>query len=69
MSNGYAPEEILYINKPHIGTDFLQNIVKNMREHILSLGGEVKFGTKLTTSLPFSEEAFTTNPPGHIQKV
>ncbi len=43
-----APEEILYINKPHIGTDFLQNIVKNMREHILSLGGEVKFGTKLT---------------------
>lgn len=43
-----APEEILYWNKPHIGTDRLREVVKNMREHILSLGGEVRFHTKLT---------------------
>ena len=33
-----APEEILYTNKPHIGTDRLKSVVKNMREEILSLG-------------------------------
>lgn len=43
-----AQEEILYYNKPHIGTDFLCNIVKNMREFILENGGEVRFNTKLT---------------------
>lgn len=43
-----APEEILYWNKPHIGTDRLREVVKNMRERILSLGGEVRFHTKLT---------------------
>jgi len=43
-----APETILYDNKPHIGTDRLQQVVKNMREEILSLGGEVRFQTKLT---------------------
>ena len=41
-----APEQILYINKPHIGTDNLVNIVKNMRQEIISLGGEVWFQTK-----------------------
>ena len=41
-----APEQILYINKPHIGTDNLVNIVRNMREQIISLGGEVWFQTK-----------------------
>lgn len=43
-----APEEILYINKPHIGTDILCNVVKNMREEIIRLGGDVRFGTCLT---------------------
>lgn len=38
-----APEEILYDSKPHIGTDILCKIVENMRENILSLGGEVRF--------------------------
>ena len=41
-----APEQILYINKPHIGTDNLVNIVRNMREEIVALGGEVWFETK-----------------------
>ena len=43
-----APEEILYINKPHIGTDKLQTVVKNLRQKIISLGGEVRFETALS---------------------
>lgn len=43
-----APEEIQYINKPHIGTDQLRDIVKSMREEIISYGGEVRFNTKVT---------------------
>lgn len=43
-----APEEILYLNKPHIGTDELRTVVQAMREEIISLGGEVRFRTCLT---------------------
>lgn len=43
-----APQEILYNAKPHIGTDKLRETVKNIREDIISLGGEVRFNTKLT---------------------
>lgn len=43
-----APEDILYTNKPHIGTDMLRNVICNMREEILRFGGEVHFRTKLT---------------------
>lgn len=42
-----APEEILYIGKPHIGTDILKEVVKNIRETIIKLGGEVRFNSKL----------------------
>lgn len=42
-----APKEILYLNKPHIGSDNLKNVVKNIRNEILSLGGEICFSTKL----------------------
>lgn len=43
-----APEEILYAYKPHIGTDILKTVVKNMRKGIEKLGGEVRFGSKVT---------------------
>jgi len=43
-----APEEILYQARGHIGTDNLVKIVKNFRNTIISLGGQVRFGTKLT---------------------
>ncbi|MCR5503404.1 MAG: FAD-dependent oxidoreductase, partial [Lachnospiraceae bacterium] len=43
-----APEEILYDHKPHIGTDLLKNVIRNIREEIIGLGGEVRFGEKLT---------------------
>lgn len=42
-----ANEEILYLNKPHIGTDHLREVVKKIREDIIALGGEVHFHTKL----------------------
>lgn len=42
-----APEEITYVGKPHIGTDILKEVVKNIREKIISLGGTVLFSSKL----------------------
>ncbi len=42
-----APEEILYSSKPHIGTDRLAVVVKNIRKKIESLGGEVRLECKL----------------------
>lgn len=42
-----AKEDILYSAKPHIGTDILKNVVKNIRNTIVSLGGEYKFNHKV----------------------
>ena len=41
-----APEEILWLNKPHIGSDLLRGIVVAMRNYILACGGEVLFHTR-----------------------
>jgi len=46
-----APEEILYVSKPHIGTFRLVKMVEQMRETIIALGGEIRFQTKLTDLL------------------
>ena len=43
-----AAEEILWQAKPHIGTDHLTGAVKRVRQEIESLGGEVRFGTRLS---------------------
>ncbi|WP_099190693.1 NAD(P)/FAD-dependent oxidoreductase [Tepidibacter mesophilus] len=43
-----APDEILYSHKPHVGTDILKEVVKNMRQRIIELGGEVRFDSKVT---------------------
>lgn len=42
-----APEEIAYDAKPHIGTDKLKGVVKNIRKKIVELGGEVRFECRL----------------------
>ncbi len=47
IENG-APKEIMYINKPHIGTDILRKVIINMRNKIISMGGEFRFNTCLT---------------------
>ena len=39
-----APEEILYVGKPHIGTFRLVGVVEKMRAEIEALGGEIRFG-------------------------
>lgn len=48
-----APAEILYLQKPHIGTDNLREVVKNIRREILSLGGKIYFNSQVT-DLEFS---------------
>ena len=46
-----APDEILYVAKPHIGTFRLVGVVEKMRAEIERLGGEVRFGTRLVDVL------------------
>ncbi len=43
-----APEEILYISRPHIGTFRLVGMVEAMRANIISLGGEIRFSSRVT---------------------
>ena len=42
-----APDEIMYVSKPHIGTFRLVKMVEQMRENIIALGGEYRFGCKV----------------------
>jgi len=46
-----APEEIEYISKPHLGTDVLCKIVRNIRRYILERGGEIQYSSKMTDIL------------------
>ncbi len=55
VENG-APGEILYQNKPHIGTDILANVVKSMREYIIFRGGEVRFHTQVIDLMTVEKE-------------
>ena len=43
-----APEEIRYLQKPHIGTDILRHVVKHLRMEIIRMGGEVRFCAQVT---------------------
>lgn len=64
-----AKESILYDQKPHLGTDALKHIVKNMREKIISLGGEVRFESRVTDIRVADTKMPSTNIPsnaGHI---
>jgi uncharacterized FAD-dependent dehydrogenase len=46
-----APEEIMYVSKPHIGTFRLTGVVAAMREEIIALGGEVRFESRVSDLL------------------
>ena len=46
-----AGEDILFDAKPHVGTDVLLQVVQNIRQRIISLGGEVRFGAQVTDVL------------------
>lgn len=50
-----APKEILYLSKPHVGTDLLKNVVRNMRNEIIKLGGSFMFNSKLTGINTYSD--------------
>ncbi|MCX5748810.1 MAG: dehydrogenase [Candidatus Saganbacteria bacterium] len=43
-----APDDIIFKSKPHLGTDVLCEIVKNIRKYIISKGGEINFSSKMT---------------------
>ncbi|MCE2745628.1 MAG: NAD(P)/FAD-dependent oxidoreductase [Burkholderiales bacterium] len=43
-----APEEILLVSKPHIGTFRLVKVVENMREQIIAMGGEIRFQQRVS---------------------
>lgn len=69
-----APGDILYVNKPHIGTDVLQQVVQNLRKEIIRLGGQVLFQTCLT-DLQVTEgselrlEAVTVKQEGELRQM
>lgn len=44
-----APKEIEYLSKPHIGSDKLPAVIKNLRNEILRLGGEIYYDAKVTS--------------------
>ena len=52
-----APENIEYISKPHLGTDVLCKIVRNIRLYILDNGGEIHYGSKMTDILIANDTA------------
>ncbi len=48
LINAGADPKILYVNKPHVGTDILKIVLKNIRQEIISNGGEIRFNAKVT---------------------
>ena len=67
-----AKESIAFDSKPHIGTDILLNVVKNLREKVISLGGEVRFQNKLLGIKQLNEnlvELTVGSPDGEHQIV
>jgi uncharacterized FAD-dependent dehydrogenase len=59
-----APEEILYVSKPHIGTFRLVSMVENMRATIESLGGEIRFSQRVDDLLIDTDASGTRHVRG-----
>ena len=68
VENG-APKDILYVNKPHIGTDLLMSIVANMRKEILASGGEVLLHTRMDRILQNENGTFAGITLSQIQSL
>lgn len=64
-----AQEEILINAKPHIGTDILKNVIKNIRKEIISLGGDFRFESTVTDICVKNGElkSITVNKNGNIE--
>lgn len=52
-----APKEISYTSKPHLGTDVLCKIVRNIRKYVLEQGGEIHYSSKMTDIIMFDGKA------------
>ena len=63
-----GPKEILYQQKPHLGTDALINIVKNIRHFIEQAGGEIRFSSKMT-DLHIENGRIASVTVNHTQKI
>lgn len=63
-----APKEILYSYKPHIGTDILVDVVRNMRNKIIELGGEFCYNTCLT-DLTIEDNVLKEIEVNHTKKI
>jgi hypothetical protein len=63
-----APTEILYDSKPHIGTDILTSVVRNLREEIKRLGGKFQFESQVT-DLSFSDGRIAAVTVNHEKKI
>ncbi len=61
-----APEEVLTKAKPHIGTDKLRSVVKNIRERIISLGGKIYFNTSLENFTMCDDKTVNITAGEHI---
>lgn len=62
-----APEEILYVHNPHIGTDKLIHIVKHIRKEIISLGSTILFDSFVSDIVPSKNGVFlTVNGEKHL---
>ena len=62
-----APPEIMWVNKPHIGTFRLTGVVARMREEIIALGGEIRFERKVVDLLVEPAPAGTSDKAGALQ--
>lgn len=62
-----APEDILYNNKPHIGTDILFDVIRNMRQEIISLGGSFCFSS-CVTDFAFKQQKLTGITVNHAEE-
>ncbi len=51
LAKAGAPDDILIKARPHVGTDRLIKVVRTLREEIISLGGEVRFETRVTDAI------------------
>ncbi|MDR3186631.1 MAG: hypothetical protein LBU04_07565 [Christensenellaceae bacterium] len=63
-----APIDIGFIRNPHIGTDFLRNIVKNIRAFIISRGGEIRFNSKVLDLQTKNKCLLGLNVNGNIEE-
>ena len=63
-----APDEIMYVSKPHIGTFRLVKMVEQMRENIIALGGEYRFSSKVV-DIDIERDGAGTNAGGQVRAV